>query len=446
MCCSVALLLAIAGCGGGGSGGTSASSATTDVSTTVVDGAIKNAVVCLDKNGNGKCDSDEVQGKTDAAGKVTLAVPNADVGKFPIIAAVGTDAVDADNGPVTVAYTLSAPADRTDVVSPLTTLVQRTVASTGVSTEEAAKAVKDATGLTVSPLQDFTKATPPADGSPSAATVARMLVVTTQKQAVAISSTAGTTALDGSVITQADLDKAVQKKLLELLPQLVTALSDPSVLAATTPAAKEAALLTAATTLVTGSGLTPAALPTVVAINNQTTSSTQVAAETPAPFLSLRTLIFTNAMNYFVHAFTGSAAQNTPDANNNIKYVERRERNAGGILSKWGAGGEPSRGADLHWNGSAWVNCPINFENTSSVRDAQGNGVYNSCDNAETGKSVRASFDVSGKTMSEVYAQVRAAGYTNLMIADPTALGSATFPSGSTLLYQTSTALTDAIS
>ena len=449
MCCSVALLLTIAGCGGGGGNGGASSTpvaTTTDVSTTVVDGAIRNAVVCLDKNANGKCDSDEVQGKTDAAGKVTLAVPNADLGKYPIIAAVGTDAVDADNGPVTVAYTLSAPADQTGVVSPLTTLVQQTVASTGASTADAAKAVQDATGLTVSLFQDFTKATPPADGSPSAATVARMLVVTTQQQAVAISSVVGTTALDGSVITQADIDKAVQKKLLELLPVLVTALSDPSVLAATTPAAREAALLAAATTLVNGSGLTPAALPTVVAINNQTTSSTQVTAATPAPSLTLQSLGFTNATNYAFRVFTGSTAQNTPDANNNVKYVERRERSSGGVLAKWGAGSEPMRGADLHWNGSAWVNCPINFENTSSVRDAQGNSVYNYCDNAETGRSARASFDVSGKTMSEVYAQARTAGYTNLSIADPTVLGSATFPTGSTLFYQASTALTAAIS
>jgi len=104
------------------------------------------------------------------------------------------------------------------------------------------------------------------------------------------------------------------------------------------------------------------------------------------------------------------------------------------------------RGADLHWNGSAWVNCPINFENTSSVRDALGNSVYNFCDGFETGKGARAAFDVSGKTMAAVYAQVRAAGYTNLTIDDTTVLGSASFPAGSALLYQASTALTTAIS
>jgi trimeric autotransporter adhesin len=441
-------LFIVAGCGGGGGSSTPTTpvSTTTNVTTTVIDGALKDALVCLDKNGNGKCDSDEVQGKTDVSGNVTLAVPNADVGKYPLVAVVGTDATDADNGPVTTAYTLTTPADQTGVVSPLTTLVQQTVATTGATTAEAAKSVQDATGLSVSLFQDFTKAPAPSGGV-SAATVARMLVLTTQQQASTIASTLGTTAADSTTITQADLDKAIQKKLLELLPGLLTALSDPAVLAATTPAARDAALLAVATTLVTNSGLTPAAVATVVAINNQTSTPTPVTPPTPAAGFNLRALNFTDTSNYFMRVFTGSVAQNTPDSNNQVKYVDRRQRNSGGNLAKWGAGSDPWRGADLHWNGSAWANCPINFENTSSVRDAQGNSVYNYCGGQETGKSNRASFDVSGKTLAEVYAQVTAAGYTNLNIANAaTVLGTATFPTGSALFYQSSTPLTNAVS
>jgi len=445
----VALVL-VAGCGGGGGGDggstpTPPVSTTTNVTTTVVDGALKDALVCLDKNSNGKCDLDEVQGKTDVAGNVTLAVPNADVGKYPIVAVVGTDAVDADTGPVAVAYTLTAPADQTAVVSPLTTLVQQTIATTGASTAEAAKSVQDATGLSVSLFQDFTKVSAPSGGV-SAATVARMLVVTTQQQASTIASTVGTTAADNTTITQADLDKAIQKKLLELLPGLVTALSDPAVLAATTPAAKEAALLAAATTLVTNSGLTPAAVATVVAINNQTSTPGTVTPPTPAAGFNLRALNFTDASNYFMRVFTGTLAQNTPDTNNNVKFVDRRVRSNGGNVAKWGAGSDPWRTADLHWNGSAWVGCPINFENTSSVRDALGNNVYNYCGGLETGKSNRASFDVSGKTLAEVYAQATAAGYTNMVIANAaTVLGTTTFPAESKLFYQSSTPLTNAV-
>ena len=43
-----ASLLTLYGCGGGGGG-----TATVDVPVTVVDGAIENAIVCLDKNANG---------------------------------------------------------------------------------------------------------------------------------------------------------------------------------------------------------------------------------------------------------------------------------------------------------------------------------------------------------------------------------------------------------
>ena len=196
-----AALLALTACDGG--------SDTTSVSTKVVDGAIQNAVVCIDKNSNGLCDADETQGTTAADGSVTLDVPNADVGKYPILAIVGTNAIDADNGPVTTAYTMSAPADQVAVVSPLTTLVQQTVASPGATSAEAAASVQAVTGITTSLFQDFTKAAAPTDGTLNAATVARMLVVAAQRQAAVIAGTVGTRAIDGTTIAQADLDKAL---------------------------------------------------------------------------------------------------------------------------------------------------------------------------------------------------------------------------------------------
>jgi hypothetical protein len=441
-------LLTIYGCGGGSTTtapGTPAVT-TTDVPVTVVDGPIQNATVCLDKNSNGVCDSGEPFAKTDATGKVTLKVDLADVGKYPVIAVVSVDAIDADTGAVPVPFTMSAPADSVGVVSPLTTLVQQIVASTGASTADAAASVQAATGITTSLFQDFTKVVAPTDGSVNAATVARMVVVTTQQQTTAIgSSVKGSTTVDGATITQADIDKAIQKKLLELLPALVTAMSDSAVQAASTPAAKEAALLAAAQTLVTNSGLTPTAMATVVAINTQISSTAPVAAPPVAAGFNLVSFNFSDAANFFVRVFSGSLLQNTPDASNNVKYVERRYRSNAGSLAKWGAGGDPWREADLHWNGSAWANCAINFENTSGVRDALGNSTYNYCDSYETGKTKRATFDITGKTMAAVYTQVRAAGYTNLTIADPTLLGTATFPTGSSLLYQTGVPLTTAV-
>ncbi len=441
-----ATLVALSACGGGSSDNTPVvvQPTTTNVDATVIDGAIKNAVVCIDKNANGQCDAGETQGTTDAAGKVTLAVPNADVGKYPILAVVGTNAIDADNGPVTTAYTMSAPADQVAVVSPLTTLVQQAVTSSGATTAQAAKSVQDATGLTGSPFADFTKAAAPTDGSPNPSTVARMVVVTTQEQAKAIASALGTNAADGTKITQADLDKAIQKKLLELLPALVTALSEPSVANASADQ-KAAALLAAATNLVSASGLSAASVPTIVAINTQNANPPVVVTAAPAPGMSLDTLNFTDTANYFVRTLGSSTAQNTPDSNNLTRYVERRTRASNGQVARWGSGSDPWRNADLSWNGSAWVACPINTENTSTVRDAQGNSQYTYC-SRETGKTQRATFDIAGKTMAGVYADVIAAGYTNLRIANPDLLGTATFPADSKLVYITNTPLTEAVS
>jgi hypothetical protein len=433
----------LAACGGGGSDAPAAPT-TTSVSATVIDGAIGNALVCIDKNTNGQCDAGEAQGRTDAAGRVTLAVPNEDVGKYPILALVGTDATDADSGAVTTAYAMSAPADQAAVVSPLTTLVQQTIASTGASTADAARSVQDALGITASPFADYTKVAAPTDGSVDPSSVARLLVVTTQSQATAIASTLGSLSIDGTVITQAQLDKAIQLKLLELLPALVEALADPAVVNAATPADQAAALLAAATAVIGTSGLTPAGVPTVVAINTQNSTPTTLPVPAPAAGLNIDLLTFTDASNHFVRTLGNSLAQATPDAGNNLKYVERRTRTVGGNVARWSSGSDPWRNADLNWNGTAWAGCPINFENTSSVRDAMGNSHYSYCDQRETGKSSRAVFDIAGKSMAQVYADVRAAGFTNLFVADVAALGSAVFPAGSEVFYQTNTPLTNA--
>ena len=449
-CAALALAAMASACsdGGGGSGFTS-------VTTTVIDGAIRNALVCLDKNRNGQCEVDEPQGRTLANGSITLTVADADVGKFPIIALVrpettpgaGDGAVDAANGAVLVPYTLSAPADRVGVVSPLTTLVQQIIASTGASTDAAAKTVQEATGISVSPFDDFTKVSvAPTDSSLSAATVARMLVLTTQQQSSRIASALGSTTIVGVPIKQSDLDKAVQIKLLELLPTLVAALSNPALsVPANTPeqiTARNTALAAAANTVLDQSGLTPTSVATAVAINNQVPSTTPV---TPVAEFSLVNLNLTNASNFYMRVLSGTLAQNTPDASGNFKFVDRRYRSTAGSLAQWGTGSDPARQAELHWNGSTWVNCPLNFENISSVRDAQGNSSYDYCDKSETGKTHRATFGIVGLSMSALYSQVQAAGFTNLTIADTSLLGTATFPTGSSLFFQTTTPLTNAV-
>jgi trimeric autotransporter adhesin len=415
---------------------------TTAVTTSVIDGALRNATVCMDKNSNGMCDPGEVQGKTDAAGNVTLAVPNADVGKFPLLAMVGTDAVDADHGTVTVAYTMSAPASKAALISPLTHLVQEAVASTGVTVAEAESAVQSSTGITASLFQDFTKVPAPTDGSPSAKVVARMAVVTTQAQVGTLASTVGTPAIDSAAITQADINRAINQRLLQILPALVAALSDPANATLTT-AAKEAAVVAA----LSSSLLTTASMPTLVAINNQNaatvnagTSTGTVTAAPPTATIQLASFTFTNASNWFTRLFTGSLAQNTPDAANTTRFVDRKYRSNNGVIAQWNFANNPLDQAILHWTGSAWETCGLNFESVSAQRDAAGNGSSNYCNNYSSSKSNRTTFEVGGKSMKLVYDQIRSAGYTNLSIANSAVvLGSATFPTGARVFYQTTT-------
>ena len=450
-----AALLTLYGCGGGGGGGSSSLpttpsstplAATTDVPVTVIDGPIRNAMVCLDKNANGVCDAGEPTARTDATGKTVLQVDNADVGKFSVLAVVGTDAIDIDRPttPIITPFTMTAPADRPAVISPLTTMVQTLVQNAGLSSTAAEAQLKSQTGLNVSLFEDFTKSTT-AD-SQTAGTLARMLVVTAQQNSDAIKSTIGSAAIDGTVVKAADIDRLVRARLIEILSKVLAALADPEIVAATTPAAKEAAIQAQTTVLlaVPGNAITTASVATLVGIANQTAAVSTVAVSTPVAGMTLRNLNFTDASNWFVRTFTASAAQNTPDSAGNLRSIERRFRSVSGGIANWSVGGEPRRQSDLSFNGTAWASCPLNFENTGTASDSQGNSSYNYC-NRETGTSNRADFDVSGKTMASVYQQASDAGYTNLTIANAvTALGTDIFPTGSTLRYITSTPLNSA--
>lgn len=436
-----------------GGGSTPLAETTTSVPITVIDGAIENATVCLDKNSNGVCDAGEPTGKTSKTGTVNLTVDNADLGKYPVLAEVGTDAIDIDTGKVPVAFTMSTPAKDPKIVSPLTTMVHQTSVSSGLSKDEAEKLVKETTGITASLFEDFTKpsATATPVGSVSAAVVARMVVVTTQEQSLIIRGEENKRSDDGMVITKAMLDTAIQKKLLELLPSLITAMNDPAVMEAAPGAAREAMLFASAKKLMGEFGLKAESIATVVAINTQAASTTVAAVVAPSAGFSLFQLTFTDVQNYYARFLGATLAQTTPDKDKNTKFVEHRQQSNSGVIAKWGRSNSPARNSDLHWNGTAWANCPINFQNTTGPEDAQGNVTYNYCDGFETGKSNRANFAIDGKKMADVMASIRNAGYSNLKIGDDTdatyktLLGTATFPASSNLRYQTNTPLSNAV-
>lgn len=249
----------LVGCGGGGS-----ESTTDDVAVTVIDGVITNAMVCMDKNNNGACDAGEPSGRTDATGRVTLKVDKADTGRFPILAVVGTDASDADTGPVLVPFTMKTPADRPALVSPLTTLVQTLVEGSGLTSAAAEIELKNQTGVVLSLFDDFTKGS--SVDHKTAGALARLIVVTTQQQTTALVGTIGANALDGSTITKEKLDQAIQKRLLERLPSMAAAL--PAIVAISTMEDREDAIEAQAGTLVAANELTTDTIGTVVAINN----------------------------------------------------------------------------------------------------------------------------------------------------------------------------------
>ena len=176
------LALAVAtltACGGGS--GTASSTQGTPVAIAVMDGLISNALVCVDANNNGACDTGEIQGRTDTTGNVTLTVSAEQLNKSRLVAMVGTDAVDLDNGPVTKAYTLQTPAGKHKVISPLTTMVQAAMDSDDIGTDTAAKQVETQLGMTVSVFDDFIAMRGTSPAHKKAALIARVLTVAQNK-------------------------------------------------------------------------------------------------------------------------------------------------------------------------------------------------------------------------------------------------------------------------
>jgi hypothetical protein len=162
----------------------------------------------------------------------------------------------------------------------------------------------------------------------------------------------------------------------------------------------------------------------------------------PSPSANLRTLTFTSANDWYLKVSSSTAAQNTPATDGSTRYrFMNTAKAAGGAPYSWTTGSTPMRGADVHWNGTSWANCPINFENTSSAKDASGNTTYNYCNGRETGSSVGNTYrtvDISARPMIDVYNEALAGGNTNLTITSAASvLGSATFPAGSKVSYNT---------
>jgi trimeric autotransporter adhesin len=407
---------------------------TTSAQAVTVAGLGAGALVCLDKNANGACEAGETQGTTGAEGTATLAVPLADVGKYSVL-------VEVSGAAVGTAYSMVSPADKPAVVSPLTTLVATQAAAARQTTVDAEKNLQDRLGTSAPLMTDYSKGTD--DASKYLGNVARTIVVATQKQ---LTDTAGAKAADGTAVPKNDIVKAVNNGLLSNLATVAAQASDPAVMGAATPAAKEAAIQVAATVVATAVGLTPTNTGAVVATAAFPPKATPA---TPAISSSLRWFNFTDAGNYNYRQFNATAAQETP-VNGLRQFTEYRESKAtaaGAVTSfvQWGGGLNNAQRNVILWTGTEWFDCPNDYVSESSVYDANGVVKSNGC-NAYKTSSKAVVRDVAGLKMVDVVKDIRAyplydnAGKFTSWGPDPvthaTALN-AVFPAGSKLDYFT---------
>ena len=319
-CAALVLTLSACGGGSGSDAGTSVfgvqsnvaapasvpAPTTTAVSVTAIDGALSGVTVCLDLNSNGVCDSGEPSAKTNASGQASLTVPNAQAGKFPIVAMVPVGAVDADNGPVSTGYVMQAPADQPSLVSPLTTLVQAQMALSGASSAEAAAVVQQQGGLGISAFVNYSSSL----GNGNASHLARLVVLAMQDRLKALAPLLGQADLSGNKVAQADLQSDVTAGLLGALPRLAAAANDPNGVAAATPAAVDTALSKLLTALnangqiaLTSSNalaaIGAAKLPPMPAASGQATAS-------------LRAMSYFDASNWYFRAMEGTWKAHRP--------------------------------------------------------------------------------------------------------------------------------------
>jgi hypothetical protein len=447
--CIAAAVATLTACGGGGGGGNGIATAPVDDMTTlpvtVMDGLIAGANVCLDVNANGSCEEGDIRAAapTDTSGNASITVAKSEVGKYPVLAMVPVGAVDASSGPVTTAYVLTAPADQSAVVSPLTTVVQHLVASGGVNTSTAANVVQAQGGLSNSPLANYLAA-----DDKVAANAARVLVAAMQKQTEDLKSNVGQADSHGTLMTDADIQNAIWSQAGAMLASAVTHGNDASLVSACSDKASAAcasAVTAAVDTVVAAKGLTASNLPAKVAVAKITTLS--AVPGTPTAGFQLDWVNFGDPSNWYTRVSTWTAAEDTPDANGLVRGRSIRRMMQNGVEAIWGNNSNPARTGDLHWNGSAWVGCLAESQTLNTVPDAQGRSNYNYCDGFLQGAVQRVESDIAGKSMSSVFAFIQSVrGDPNWGKAPTWFSGAATanvdgavFPAGSKLYAQTDT-------
>jgi hypothetical protein len=223
---AIICFLFLAACGLGGSGSiVTTSPQTQTVSGVVADGYLEGATVCIDTNNKKKCDSGEPSAITGPGGAYSISnVPTADLA-YPVVVEVPVGAVDSERGTVTAGYVLTAPAGQPVFVSPLTTLVQSLIETSGLTLTDAVATVKAQLGLaTVSPLDDYKPGVAGASAEAVlVAGIAKVVAAAIADNKQAIDAAVGTVT---SVTTQQVISLSVQhilKNLSTLALQVQTA-------------------------------------------------------------------------------------------------------------------------------------------------------------------------------------------------------------------------------
>jgi Ca2+-binding RTX toxin-like protein len=180
----------------------------------VQDGYVAGATIYLDANGNGLADPEERTGlTTDEQGRFSGTV----VGEGALIAVGG---INTDTG-LANALPLGAPSGSA-VISPLTTLVQQVVKSTGVGTLEASAAVAKALGLpSAVDLLQFDPLASPQESAAVAVQRANVQVATT----ISIAGTSVVESLASEIVTRSASSTILDLSSAATLSKLAPAVS-----------------------------------------------------------------------------------------------------------------------------------------------------------------------------------------------------------------------------
>ena len=131
------------------------SSATETVAGKAADGYLYGAKACLDINENKVCDPTEPSASTGPNGDFSISASPSDA-THPIVVEIVVGTIDQDDpdNPIDTAYTITAPAGY-GFVSPLTTMIQNEIESSGVNAEDAETAIKALLGTSLPLDQDY---------------------------------------------------------------------------------------------------------------------------------------------------------------------------------------------------------------------------------------------------------------------------------------------------